>query len=275
MARLSATVLFSLFAAAAAFAQSDMTFEADQAFERRGYHEAAREYVALYAKIKSDVALKAYCAFQAGESYRLHHEPEMATEWYDKAIGLKYGDRNSMVFLVYGDALRDQEAFDESIEMYARYQNAGGDSNVAESRIENADLAAIMIEEPESRYIVEPMVLLNSASYDFCPTFAGKKQDELVFASSRESATGTEEDPITGQAYMDLFHSDMDKKGRWSEPEPLGNTVCTVHNEGGATFDSDGKVIYFTRCMDMDGSNLACDIYMAKKQGASYGASSA
>ena len=116
VARLSATILFSLFAAAAAFAQSDMTFEADQAFERRGYHEAAREYVALYAKIKSDVALKAYCAFQAGESYRLHHEPEMATEWYDKAIGLKYGDRNSIVFLVYGDALRDQEAFDEAIE---------------------------------------------------------------------------------------------------------------------------------------------------------------
>ena len=275
VARLSATLLFSLFAAAAAFAQSDMTLEADQAFERRGYHEAAREYVALYAKIKSDVTLKAYCAFQAGEAYRLHHEPEMATEWYDKAIGLKYGDRNSMVFLVYGDALRDQEAFDEAIEMYARYQSAGGDSKVAESRIENADLAAIMIEEPESRYIVEPMVLLNSASYDFCPTFTGKKQDELVFASSRESATGTDEDPITGQAYMDLFHSEMDKKGRWSEPEPLGNTICTVHNEGGATFDSDGKVIYFTRCMDMDGSNLACDLYMAKKQGASYGASTA
>ena len=90
VARSSATLFIFMFVAIAAFAQSDMTFEADQAFERRGYHEAAREYVALYAKIKSDVALKAYCAFQAGESYRLHHEPEMATEWYDKAIGLKY-----------------------------------------------------------------------------------------------------------------------------------------------------------------------------------------
>ena len=273
VARSSATLFIFMFVAVAAFAQSDMTFEADQAFERRGYHEAAREYVALYAKIKSDVALKAYCAFQAGESYRLHHEPEMATEWYDKAIGLKYGKRNSTVFLVYGDALRDQEAFDEAIEMYARYQSEGGNSRVAETRIEKADLAAIMIEEPESRYVVEPMVLLNSASYDFCPTFTGKKQDELVFASSRESSTGTNEDPITGQAYMDLFHSDLDKKGRWSEPEPLSNTICTVHNEGGAAFDSDGKVIFFTRCMDMNGSNLACDIFFAKKQGAGYGAS--
>lgn len=273
VARLSATLYLSMFAAMAVFAQSDLTAEADRAFERRGYFEAAREYVALYAKIKSDVDLKGYCAYQAGEAYRLHHEPEMATEWYDKAIGLKYGNRENRIFLVYGDALRDQEAFDEAIEMYARYQSEGGDSRVAEDRIEQADLAAIMIEEPESRYIVEPMVILNSASYDFCPTFTGKDQDELVFASSRESATGTAEDPITGQSYMDLFHSDLDKKGRWSEPEPLSNTICTEHNEGGACFDSDGKTIYFTRCMEVDGSNLACDIFMAKKQGNGYGAS--
>jgi len=273
VARLSATLYLSMFAAMAVFAQSDLTAEADRAFERRGYFEAAREYVALYAKIKSDVDLKGYCAYQAGEAYRLHHEPEMATEWYDKAIGLKYGNRENRIFLVYGDALRDQEAFDEAIEMYARYQSEGGDSRVAEDRIEQADLAAIMIEEPESRYIVEPMVILNSASYDFCPTFTGKDQDELVFASSRESATGTAEDPITGQAYMDLFHSDLDKKGRWSEPEPLSNTICTEHNEGGACFDSKGKTIYFTRCMEVDGSNLACDIFMAKKQGNGYGAS--
>ena len=134
VARVAATILFSFFALAA-WSQSDLTTEADMAFERRGYFEAAREYVALYAKVKSDVELKAYCAFQAGEAYRLHHEPEMATEWYDKAIGLKYGDRNESVFLVYGDALRDQEAFDEAIEMYARYESAGGDSNVAESEL--------------------------------------------------------------------------------------------------------------------------------------------
>ena len=31
---------------------------------------------------------------------------------------------------------------------------------------------------------------------------------------------GSEEDPITGQEFMDLFRSEMDNKGRWSEPEP-------------------------------------------------------
>ena len=105
--------------------------------------------------------------------------------------------------------------------MYERFKNEGGDANVASKRIEKTNKAADMIEEPESRYEVEPMVLLNSPSYDFCPAFTGEEQDVLVFASSRESSTGTEEDPITGQEFMDLFRSEMDKKGRWSEPEPM------------------------------------------------------
>lgn len=273
MARFGATVVLSFLTVFGALAQSDMTSEADRAFERRGYFEASREYVALYAKIKADVDLKGYCAFQAGESFRLLHDPAAATEWYDKAIGLKYGQKDNTVFLVYGDALRDQDAFDEAIEYYAEYQKAGGNAQLAGERIENADLAAIMVEEPESRYVVEPLVILNTASYEFAPTFAGKDQDEVVFASSREASTGTKEDPITGQAYMDLFRSEMDKKGRWSEPEPLSNTICTEHNEGGSCFDAKGKTIYFTRCVDMDGSNLACDIYFAKKQGNGYGAS--
>ena len=271
VARLSATFLFFLIAASAAFAQSDLTLEADQEFENRGYHDAAREYVALYAKVKSDVQLKAYCAFQAGESYRLHHEPAMATEWYDKAIGLKYGDRDNMVFLAYGDALRDQEAYDEAIEMYARYKSAGGDSNVADDRIEKADLAAIMLEEPESRYIIQPMQLLNSKEYDFSPVFTGKEWDELVFVSSRQGAEGTDDDPVTGQAYMDLFFSEMDKKGRWSEPQKLDDVICTSFNEGSACFDKKGKFIYFTRC-NGDDKDLPCEILVAKKQGNGFGA---
>ena len=51
VARIGATLFFSLMATFGMFAQSDMTAEADEAFDRRGYFEAAREYVALYAKI--------------------------------------------------------------------------------------------------------------------------------------------------------------------------------------------------------------------------------
>lgn len=275
VARLSATFMCSFLAVFAVLAQSDLTTEADQLFERRGYHESAREYVAIYAKVKSDIELKGYCAFQAGESYRLYHESASAIEWYDKAIGLKYGKRNTDLYLVYGDVLRDQEKFDDAVKMYERFKNEGGDANVASMRIEKTNKAADMLEEPESRYEVELMLTLNSPAYDFCPAFTGDEQDVLVFASSRDFAKGSEEDPITGQEFMDLFRSEMDNKGRWSEPEPMGNTICTEDNEGGACFDSEGRTIYFTRCVNTGNSNLACDIFYATKRGSSFGATEA
>ena len=275
VARLSATFMCSVLAVFAVSAQSDLTTEADQLFKRRGYHESAREYVAIYAKVKSDIELKGYCAFQAGESYRLYHESASAIEWYDKAIGLKYGKRNTDLYLVYGDVLRDQEKFDEAVKMYERFKNEGGDANIASTRIEKTNKAADMLEEPESRYEVELMLTLNSPAYDFCPAFTGDEQDVLVFASSRDFAKGSEEDPITGQEFMDLFRSEMDNKGRWSEPEPMGNTICTEDNEGGACFDSEGRTIYFTRCVNTGNSNLACDIFYATKRGSSFGATEA
>ena len=121
VARLSAALLFTLFAVSAAIAQSDLTSEADALFERRGYFEAAKEYQAIGAKIKSDLTLAGYCYYQAGEAFRLYHKPKDAIENYQKALGLKYGSRENKLFLMYGDCLRDIEEFEDAIDMYEKY----------------------------------------------------------------------------------------------------------------------------------------------------------
>ena len=263
--------VFFLGALSGSFAQ-ELYEEADIAFNRRGYYEASSDYIAAYAKVKTDLELKAYCAFQAGECMRLLHDPREATVWYDKALGLKYAKTNPKIYLLYGDVLRDQEDFYGAMDWYEKFGDAG-DRSVADLRIESADIAALAIEEPPSRFIVEPMIVVNSPSYDFAPVYASSKSNVLVFASSRESSAGTGEDPITGEAFMDLFTTTQDKKGRWGEPEPLGNTISTNDNEGSAAFDNKFKTMYFTRCVDQDGSNLACDIYFAPVMGRSFGAS--
>ena len=129
------------------------------------------------------------------------------------------------------------------------------------------------MEEPPTRFIVEPMIIVNSPFYDFAPVYASKKSDVLVFASSRLEATGSAEDPITGESFMDLFTTKQDKKGDWKTPEPLSN-LCSDDNEGSASFDKRFKTIYFTRCVGQDGSNLACDIYYAPVVGTQFRRSS-
>ena len=271
LTRMTVTSLLIVGALSCTFSQ-ELYEEADNLFERRGYFEASSDYVAAYAKIKSDLELKAYCAFRAGECFRILHDHTQSLEWFDKAIGLRYGVDHPEIFLLYGDVLRDKGEFEDALEWYSKFGDSG-DRSLAEERLAETRFAIDQHYEPQSRYIVEPMYMLNSPSYDFSPMFASKKNNVLIFASSRESSEGTGEDPITGEAFMDLFSTTQDKNDRWSEPEPLGNTISTDDNEGSVAFDKRFKTIYFTRCVDDGGSNLACDIYYAPIVGSNYGAS--
>ncbi|MBM71592.1 MAG: hypothetical protein CL847_02255 [Crocinitomicaceae bacterium] len=265
------TVSFLLVLGATGALAQELQEEADNLFDRRAYFEASSDYVAAYAKEKN-LDSRAHCAFRAGECFRLLHNNDEALEWYDKALGLRYASTNPKIYLLYGDILRDRENFSDAMKWYEKY-GADGDRTVADDRIEAAEIAALSIDEPPSRYIVEPLYTLNSPSYDFAPMYSSKKNNTLIFASSRESSAGSGEDPITGEAFMDLFTTTRDNKGKWSEPEPLGNTICTESNEGSVAFDKKYKTIYFTRCVDEGASNLACDIYYAPVVGNSYGAS--
>lgn len=273
VSRWGLALLLFLTGALSAFAQSDFTAEADGHFERGGYFEASKEYIKAYPRIKNDIEDKARCAFQIGECFRLMLDPGAAAEWYDKAIGLRYGEDHPEIFLNYGDIMVAQQEFDEAIEWFQTYNEKGGDAAVSESRISQADEDALALDEPPSRYLVSNLLLLNSDAYDFGAGFASKKSDEVVFASSRESATGSGEDPITGQSFMDLFRAEQDKKGRWSTPEPLNNTVNTPSNEGTVTFDKKFKTMYFTRCIVENDNNYACDIYRASVMGTRMGPS--
>ena len=253
-------------------AQTDYAAEADQAFEKMAYSTSAQEYIKAYAKVK-EIEEKGRIAFMTGESFRMMLEPAAAEEWYDKAIGLRYGANDPSVYLVYGDVMHSQQSFDDAIEWYVAYKENGGDAGVADARIERADNDALELDEPSSRYIVDNLLLLNSDGYDFGVGYASKKADEIVFASSRESSTGSGEDPITGQSFMDLFRSEQDKKDRWSTPEPLNSTINTEFNEGTVAFDKKYKNIYFTRCISDEESSFACDLYRATAMGSKYGPS--
>ncbi len=261
-----------MFSFGALLAQTDYAAEADQAFEKSAYSTSAQEYIKAYAKVKA-IEEKGRIAFMAGESFRMMLEPAAAEEWYDKAIGLRYGTGDPSVYLVYGEIMQSQQSFDDAIEWYVTYKENGGDAAIADARIEQADNDALELDEPSSRYIVENLLLLNSDGYDFGVGYASKKANDIVFASSRESSTGSGEDPITGQSYMDLFRSEQDKKDRWSTPEPLNSTVNTEFNEGTVTFDKKYKSMYFTRCISDDESSFACDLYRASTMGAKFGPS--
>ncbi len=268
----TALMAFVAFIALPVAAQNDMTADADAAFDRGGYFEAAKDYQASYAKLKGDLEEKGRVCYRIGECYRLSRALPAAEEWYKRAIDLKWADDNPNVFKHYGMVFMGQGEFDDAVEHFEKYKAAGGDGALANTMIESCNAAAESLIINDSRFVVEPLVMVNSPSFDFAMAFADKRGEEVIFASSRSSSTGSGEDPITGESYMDLFMAEVDRKGKWSIPEPLGNTINSPSNEGGVTLDSKFKTLYFTRCLIDKDNNYPCDIFVSQRTGAKWGA---
>lgn len=265
-----AVMLFFVFGSLTVFGQKSWTDDAEREFQRGAYATAAKEYQKAYAKSKG-IEDKGEISFMIGECYRLMLDPAAAEEFYDKAIGLRYWKANPDVYLRYAEVLMAQNKFTDAIAKLNDYTEKGGDKSIAQARIAEAEAAALALDMPPSRYVVEQVAALNSPQFDYAPVWSGKKNDEIIFGSSRPSSAGSGEDPITGEAFMDLFRAERDKKGKWSTPLPLNNTINTPSSEGGATFDKKFQTMYFTRCIVDRKSNFACDIYYARRAGKDFG----
>ena len=251
--------------------KQDPAFEADNLFDREGYAEAFEAYQKSRSKIKNDIEETARVIYQMGECQRHLTNYEVAEEYYNKAITARYQKQNVDVYYNLAEVLRRQGKFDEAVVQYTKYKDNGGDAGLASGRIEDCENAALFLDEPPTRYVVESQVLLNTPQFDFSTSFSSKKGDEIVFSSSREAATGSDTDPRTDENFMDLFTVKRDKKGKWGTATPLGETVNTKGNEGATVFDKGAKNMYFTRCITTGEQSYACDIYKTKKSGKNYG----
>ena len=270
IARLLLLSTIAILFAGFANAQNINTAKADEEFNNGGYLEAARLYKSA-ASNEKDLEQKARIFFNLGECYRLATQYAASIEWYDKAITAQYYNTDPEVYFNLGQAYQEMEKWDDAATQYNKYSAKGGDKAKADARIKACKEAA-NVKTAKTRILVENMAELNSPAFDYSLNYSSKKFDEMIFSSSRQSAVGSGIDPRSGEDFMDLFFSERDKKGKWSVPQPLPNTVNTQSNEGAAAFTKDYNVIYFTFCEITADERKACDIVSAKRQGNGYAA---
>lgn len=255
IARPLITTVLSLLLATAVWAQA--TKKADQQFDNRGYYEAAKLYKTAEPATKS-LDDKARIFFRLGECYRLVADPQQSLEWYEKAIVAQYYNINPEVYYTYGLSLLELGRWDDAVAQFNKYTAKGGDKTKANLRIKSAQDAASK-KNAKVKYTVENVVELNSPFFDYGVAYSSANQ--IVFSSSRQASTGSYQDPITGESFMDLFYSDQDKKGKWSSPQPVAGEVNTISNEGAACFSKDFKEVFYTYCKyESEKAWFACDI---------------
>jgi len=253
------------------FSQKEVTSKADNAFQSGRYYEAIDLYKYAFAKAR-DKDQKNQIIFMTAECYRMIQDNRQAEVWYRKAIKKKYN--NPIAILHLADALRSIGKYDEALIEYNNYKELVPDDTRADIGKKSCELSMEWIANP-TRYKVENMVYFNSKQSDFSPAYAKEDYKHVVFSSSREGSTGNKTSTVTGEYYSDLFKTRVDRKGKWSEPIPAGETVNSEFDEGAPSSNEKCNTLYYTSFREDKEGNMVCKIFVANKDGIEWGTSEA
>ena len=169
-----------------ALSQKNWTKEADMTFQAEAYFEAIDTYKKAYSKERKN-SEKARILYRIGECHRHLTDASEAIIWYDKAEAAEYAEAD--LPLHYGDVLMKLGKYEEAVEKYRKALNQGNAEvkKAAQVGVASCEKAIQLSKEP-ARYVIKNEVQLNSAYFDFSPYFADKKQESMMFSSSRPEA---------------------------------------------------------------------------------------
>lgn len=244
------------------FAQRGPTYQADQAFEKGDYYDAAILYKKAYTKEKNKVK-RAEIIYKVAESYRLTNDYKNQEVWYAKAI--KAGLKEPDAILKLAQAMKMNGKYDEAIVQYNAYGKATSDA-AAEQGVQACQQAQKWKDKP-TRYKIDNVAAINTKYSDFGATYSNKDHRHIIFTSARQESMGKSNDGGTGEKFQDLYEAAVDKKGKWSSPKPLLEPINSGSNDGSATLDSKGTDMFFTRCDVQRGKTGGCLIYYTKRKG--------
>lgn len=247
--------------------------EAEEKWQAGAYAEAADAYKKASEKVdpKNDKARvrKAYFAYMSATCYKLLHDFAAAEQQYEKAVLLRYYEVEPKVYFYLAEMEMAQCKHDEAKENYQKYDKLAPGDPITKVRIESCQKYKETVEKKATKHLVSNVTKLNTPQFDYAPVI-GPRGTEMYFSSSRPGSTGELVDPITGENFMDIWVTTIDKKNNWGQPQPVGAPVNTGDNEGTLCFDSRGKLMFFTRCPVEDKMRLGCDIYTSEKKGANW-----
>jgi peptidoglycan-associated lipoprotein len=244
---------------------------ADLAFGRKQYSEAANLYKKAYKKNRRDKAERARISYQTGECFRLIGNCKRAEPYYKRVLKTDYPGSHPEVYLNAAETFKTNQNFKDAIACYEDYIKAVPDDPRGPLGLETTNLIQEWIENP-SRYEITEMKKLNSKNSDFGAIWTSTNYNEVIFTSSRNGATGGEKEGITGQDFTDFWSSKQDRKGDWSAPvlADEGENINTDDSDGVGCMNASYSKLYFTRCMADEHRKNGCQIMVASKAGGSF-----
>ncbi|MHC1705677.1 MAG: OmpA family protein [Tenuifilaceae bacterium] len=242
--------------------QTSKLQKADALFQAGGYFEAIDIYKNELDKIQQNKEELAKYLYKIGTCYRLIGNARQAELWYQKAIARSYADPK--VFYYYAEMLKMGEKYDDALENYLQYKQLVPNDKQADIGINSCELAKKWIGTP-SGYELTNIRSINTKQSDYSPIYGSSDYSSLFFTSSRTGATGGKISAATGELFSDIFYTERDRKGVWSAPKSIDESINTSYDEGTCSLSSDFNTLFFTRCRVSKRDKLGCEIYTSKK----------
>ena len=245
---------------------------ADLAFGRKQYTEAADRYKKAYRKVRRNKDERNRISFQMAECYRLIGLTKRAEPYYKRLLKTEYPNTHPEVYLYMADTYKMNEKFKDAIEMYQIYAEKVPEDPRGPLGVETTQQIQEWMENP-SKYQLTALKKVNSSKdSDFGACWINNNYNEIIFTSTRDAATGKEKDGITGQEFADFFISKQDRKGDWSTPmlADEGENINTEASEGTPFMNAKYTKLYFTRCQNGAHRQNGCQIMVAGKSGGAF-----
>ncbi len=260
-------ILFAILLLAGCGADQNVK-KGDAFFAIGEYFDASAEYKKAYSRTPTkEKAKRGERAWKMAECFRHINYTAKALGAYQNAVRYHYPD--SMAILYLAQMQHKQGEYKQAIKTYQQFLDSVPGHPLALKGLEGATLAQQWKARP-TNYSVKKQALFNARRADFSPVLYGDAFDEIVFSTTRQQVTGEEISGITGTKSGDFFHSKLDEKGQWTQPEKLEGEVNSEFDEGACCLSPDGKTMYFTRCtFDPDYPRYA-EIYTSQRSDASW-----
>ena len=233
------------------------------------YYKAIEKYRKASRKEKDRIKRRDY-AYAIAECYQYIGDYERAAMYYQNAI--RRGYQEPEAYFNLAEMQRNAQDYEDAIENYRMYLDLVPGEERARKGLEAIRKTQEWIEKP-TRHIIIPIKELNSRESDFAPVFVTGRDNEIIFTSMRQAATGKRKSMITGQKYADLFRATFNvQRQKWDQPKLLDENLIinSGDEDGAATLSANGEQMIFTRARYDKTEALGAELYTSSQSRGSW-----